>query len=167
VVIYPAACASARVNNRGTPMCVCVGWRRHTAAAGPYTHTHTQSSTSRYTVTSGPVSERRRWRAGRDLCMQVFVTNEMLITAFPKLQHVLLTDSVAVCWYHLLHIHQWDARVLLNMERHRNCYTLQTMRWSMGQCEIRKTAMFKCGFCSHTRWRETVSLFLNIQSKMI
>lgn len=40
------------------------------------------SSTWRYTVTSRLVSERRRLRVGLNLCMQVFVTNEMLITTF-------------------------------------------------------------------------------------
>ncbi len=39
-----------------------------------------QSSIWRYTVTSRLVSERWRSRVGLNLCMQVFVTNEMLIT---------------------------------------------------------------------------------------
>lgn len=39
-----------------------------------------RSSTWRYAVTSRLVSERWRPRVGLNLCMQVFVTNEMLIT---------------------------------------------------------------------------------------
>lgn len=53
------------------------------------------SSTWRYTVTSRLVSERRRSRVGLNLCMQVFVTNEMLIITF------CMDFPPEVCFYNL------------------------------------------------------------------
>lgn len=36
MIIYPVTCALHKSKHRGMPMCVCVGWQKYTAAAGPH-----------------------------------------------------------------------------------------------------------------------------------
>lgn len=36
MIIYPVTCALHKSKHQGMPMCVCVGWQKYTAAAGPH-----------------------------------------------------------------------------------------------------------------------------------
>lgn len=36
VIIYPVTCALHKSKHQGMPMCVCVGWQKYTATAGPH-----------------------------------------------------------------------------------------------------------------------------------
>lgn len=86
MIIYPVTCALHKSKHQGMPMRVCVLADKNTQQQlGPMfagLPSILRSSTWRYTVTSRLVSERRRPRVGLNLCMQVFATNEMLITSF-------------------------------------------------------------------------------------
>ncbi len=86
IIIYSVTCALHKSKHQGMPMCVCVSVladKNTQQQLGPMFEgrpSTLQSSIWRYTVTSRLVSERWRSRVGLNLCMQVFATNEMLIT---------------------------------------------------------------------------------------
>lgn len=85
-------CPPQEQTPRDANVCVCVLADKNTQQQlGPVFEglpSTLHSSTWRYTVTSRLVSEGWRYWVGLNLCKQVFVTNEMLITTFSMHFHL-------------------------------------------------------------------------------